>query len=133
MASAPPIRVLIGKVGLDGHDRGSRVVAQALKDAGMEVIFTGIRQTPEAIARAAQEEDVQAVGLSSLSGAHKTLFPEVARRLKAKGLKVLLFGGGIIPPEDEAALKRAGFKAVFPPGTTMEAIVAFVRTHARRP
>ena len=124
------IRVLIGKVGLDGHDRGGRVVAKALEEAGMEVVFTGIRQTPEAIARAAEEEDVQAVGLSSLSGAHKTLFPEVARRLRNKGLKVLLFGGGIIPPEDEPALRRAGFKALFPPGTPLPTIVDFVKTHA---
>ena len=126
-----PIRVLIGKVGLDGHDRGSRVVAQALKDAGMEVVFTGIRQTPASIARAALEEDVQAVGLSSLSGAHRTLFPEVARRLRAKRKRVLLFGGGILPPEDEPALRRAGFRALFPPGTPLETIVAFVRSHAR--
>ena len=126
-----PIRVLIGKVGLDGHDRGSRVVAQALKDAGMEVVFTGIRLTPEALARAAVEEDVQAVGLSSLSGAHRTLFPDVARRLKKAGMKVLLFGGGVIPPEDEPALKRAGFKAIFPPGTSLDAIVAYVKTHVR--
>lgn len=126
-----PIRILIGKVGLDGHDRGSRVVARALQEAGMEVVYTGIRQTPEAIARAAVEEDVDAVGLSSLSGAHRTLFPEVARRLKARRRRILLFGGGILPPEDEAALKRAGFKALFPPGTPLEKIVAFVRTHAR--
>lgn len=126
-----PIRVLIGKVGLDGHDRGSRVVAKALQDAGMEVVYTGIRQTPEAIARAAQQEDVQAVGLSSLSGAHKTLFPEVARQLKRRGLKVCLFGGGIIPPEDEPALKRAGFKGLFSPGTPLATIVRFVKTHAR--
>ena len=126
-----PIRVLIGKVGLDGHDRGGRVVAKALQDAGMEVVFTGIRQTPEAIARAAQEEDVQVVGLSSLSGAHRTLFPAVARLLKKKGMKVLLFGGGIIPPEDEPALRKAGFKALFPPGTPLDTIVRFVKTHAR--
>jgi len=127
-----PLRVLIGKVGLDGHDRGSRVVAKALQEAGMEVIYTGIRQTPAAIARAAVEEDVQAVGLSSLSGAHRTLFPEVARRLGPRRRKMLLFGGGIIPPQDEPALKRAGFKAIFPPGTPLEAIVAFVRKHAPR-
>jgi methylmalonyl-CoA mutase C-terminal domain/subunit len=126
-----PIRILIGKVGLDGHDRGSRVVAQALKDAGMEVIFTGIRQTPASITRAALEEDVRAVGLSSLSGAHRTLFPDVARRLRKAGRRILLFGGGVIPPEDEPALKRAGFKAIFPPGTPLDTIVAFVKTHAR--
>ena len=131
MTARRPLRVLIGKVGLDGHDRGSRVVAKALQDAGMEVIFTGIRQTPEAIARAAIEEDVQAVGLSSLSGAHRTLFPEVARKIKAQKKGVLLFGGGIIPPEDEPALKRAGFKAIFPPGTPLDTIVRFVKTHAR--
>ena len=125
----PPLRVLIAKVGLDGHDRGARVVAKALQDAGMEVVFTGIRQTPEGIARAAVEEDVQVVGLSSLSGAHKTLFPEVARLLRKKGLKVLLFAGGIIPPEDEPALKKAGFKAIFPPGTPMKDTVEFIRRH----
>ena len=127
-----PLRVLIAKVGLDGHDRGARVVAQALRDASMEVVFTGIRQTPAAVAKAALEEDVDAVGLSSLSGAHRALFPQVARRLKAAGRRVLLFGGGVIPPEDEAALKRAGFRAIFPPGTPLDAVVAFVRTHARR-
>ena len=127
-----PLRVLIGKVGLDGHDRGSRVVAKALEEAGMEVVYTGIRQTPAAIARAALEEDVQAVGLSSLSGAHRSLFPEVARRIRAtpRGRRVLLFGGGVIPPEDEPLLRRTGFKAVFPPGTPLKDIVDFVRTHA---
>ena len=126
------IRVLIGKVGLDGHDRGGRVVAKALEEAGMEVVFTGIRQTPASVARAALEEDVRAVGLSSLSGAHRTLFPEVARRIRAtpRGRRVLLFGGGVIPPADEAALLRAGFKALFPPGTPLPTIVDFVKTHA---
>ena len=108
------------------------MIAQALRDAGMEVIFTGIRQTPASVAKAALEEDVDAVGLSSLSGAHRTLFPEVARKLKASGRKVLLFGGGVIPPEDEPALKRAGFRAIFPPGTPLETVAAFVRKHARR-
>ena len=133
MPERRPLRVLIGKVGLDGHDRGSRVVAKALEEAGMEVVYTGIRQTPAALARAALEEDVQAVGLSSLSGAHRRLFPEVARRIRAsaRGRRVLLFGGGIIPPEDEPVLRRAGFKALFPPGTPLAAIVAFVKTHAR--
>ena len=99
-AGATLIRILIAKVGLDGHDRGARVVARALQEAGMEVVFTGIRQTPASVARAALEEDVRAVGLSSLSGAHRTLFPEVARRIRAtpRGRKVLLFGGGVIPP-----------------------------------
>ncbi len=131
-ANKTPLRVLIAKVGLDGHDRGARVIAQALRDAGMEVIFTGIRQTPASVAKAALEEDVDAVGLSSLSGAHKSLFPEVARKLKAARKRVLLFGGGVIPPEDEPALQRAGFRAIFPPGTPLDSVVAFVRKHARR-
>src|SRR5882724_10429767 len=111
------IRVLIAKPGLDGHDRGAKVIARALRDAGFEVIYTGIRQTPEMIARAAVQEDVDAVGLSLLSGAHMTLFPRVVGLLKDSGLeKVLVFGGGIIPDEDVPKLKKKGVAAVFGPG-----------------
>jgi methylmalonyl-CoA mutase C-terminal domain/subunit len=125
------IRVLIAKPGLDGHDRGAKVVARALRDAGMEVIYTGIRQTPEQIAAAALQEDVDAVGLSSLSGAHLTLFPRVVASLREKGLDIFVFGGGVIPPEDVPALKEAGLAEVFGPGTETGAIVDFVRKAIR--
>jgi len=123
-----PIRVLVAKPGLDGHDRGAKVVARALRDAGMEVIYTGLRQTPEQIAEAALEEDVDVVGLSSLSGAHRHLFPEVVRRLRERGLgDVLVIGGGIIPAEDEPELREAGVAAVFGPGTATGDIAEFIR------
>ena len=122
------IRVLIAKPGLDGHDRGAKVVARALRDAGMEVIYTGIRQTPEKIVAAAIQEDADVVGLSCLSGAHMVLFPKVARGLKEKGKgDVLLFGGGIIPVEDIPKLKEVGFAEIFLPGTNTEDVVRFVR------
>ena len=121
------IRVLIAKPGLDGHDRGAKVVARALRDGGCEVIYTGIRQTPEMIAEAALQEDVDVVGLSILSGAHLELFPRVVDELKKRGVDdVLLFCGGIIPEEDTAALTSLGFKAVFRPGTNTQDIVKFV-------
>jgi len=121
------IRVLIGKPGLDGHDRGAKYIARALRDAGMEVIYTGIRQTPEAIANAAVQEDVDFVGLSLLSGAHNHLFPEVARLLADKGgSDIILFGGGVIPEEDIPGLKEAGFKAIFTPGTPATEVVDFI-------
>ncbi len=127
-----PIRVLIGKPGLDGHNRGVRVIVKALRDAGMEVIYTGIRQSPEQIARAARDEDVEAVGLSSLSGAHQTLFPEVAAAVRGAGLDdVLLFCGGVIPAEDVPALQAAGFAGVFTPGTELASIVDFLRSQLR--
>jgi methylmalonyl-CoA mutase C-terminal domain/subunit len=123
-----PIRVLIAKPGLDGHDRGAKVIVRALRDAGFEVIYTGIRQTPDMIAAAAMQEDVDAVGLSLLSGAHLTLFPEVVKRLRKAGLKdVLVFGGGIIPDEDVPALKKAGVSRVFGPGTALSAIVDYLK------
>ncbi|MDE2511623.1 MAG: cobalamin B12-binding domain-containing protein [Elusimicrobia bacterium] len=123
-----PIRVLIAKPGLDGHDRGAKVIVRALRDAGFEVIYTGIRQTPDMIAAAAMQEDVDAVGLSLLSGAHLTLFPEVVKKLKKSGLKdVLVFGGGIIPDEDVPALKKAGVDRVFGPGTSLSAIVDYLK------
>ncbi|MCK5115280.1 MAG: cobalamin B12-binding domain-containing protein [Candidatus Aegiribacteria sp.] len=121
------IRVLIGKPGLDGHDRGAKYIARALRDAGMEVIYTGIRQTPEAIANAAIQEDVDFVGLSLLSGAHNHLFPEVAALLASKGgSDIVLFGGGVIPEEDIPGLKEAGFKAIFTPGTPATEVVDFI-------
>jgi methylmalonyl-CoA mutase, C-terminal domain len=129
---ATPIRVLIAKPGLDGHDRGAKVVARALRDAGMEVIYAGLRQTPESIVDSAIEEDVDLIGLSCLSGAHMALFPRVLKLLKAKKLgDVPVFAGGIIPDEDAKALKKIGIRAVFGPGTTLEEIVGTARRIAR--
>ncbi len=122
-----PFRILIAKPGLDGHDRGAKVIVRALRDAGFEVIYTGIRQTPEMIVQAALQEDVDAIGLSLLSGAHMTLFPQVVSLLKEKGLgDVLVFGGGIIPDEDVPALKEKGVREVFGPGTPLSAIVDYL-------
>lgn len=121
-------RVLIGKPGLDGHDRGAKVIAQALRDAGFEVIYTGIRRTPEEIAAAAVQEDVAAVGLSSLSGGHGRLFPAVVEALRAAGAAdIPVLGGGVIPDQDIAVLQAAGIRAVFTPGTPLETIVAAFR------
>lgn len=126
------IRVLIAKPGLDGHDRGAKVVARALRDAGMEVIYTGIRQTPEMIAEAALQEDVDVVGLSVLSGAHIELFPRVVEELRARGVDdVLLVAGGIIPDEDVALVKKMGFRGVFGPGADTREIVRFIRENVR--
>ncbi len=123
-----PIRVLIAKPGLDGHDRGAKVVAQALRDAGMEVIYTGLRQTPEQIVNAALQEDVQVIGLSILSGAHLELFPPVVQLLREKGASdILVIGGGIIPEEDIPLLEQAGIARIFGPGTPTGDIVAFIR------
>jgi methylmalonyl-CoA mutase C-terminal domain/subunit len=123
------IRILIGKPGLDGHDRGAKVVARALRDAGMEVIYTGLHQTPQQIVAAAIQEDVDAVGLSLLSGAHMTLVPAVIALLKEQGAdEVLVFCGGIIPHEDVAALEQAGVRGVFGPGTPTDEIVQFVQS-----
>lgn len=127
------IRVLIAKPGLDGHDRGAKVVARALRDGGCEVIYTGIRQTPEMIAEAALQEDVDVVGLSILSGAHLELFPRIVEELKRRGVDdVLLFCGGIIPEEDTAALTGLGFKAIFRPGTNTQDIVKFVHENVKK-
>ncbi len=124
-----PIRVLVAKPGLDGHDRGAKVVAAALRDAGMEVIYTGLHQTPEMIATAAVQEDVDVVGLSILSGAHMTLFPRVLALLKEQGRDdILLTGGGIIPKEDMEALKVQGVGQLFGPGTSTTDLVEFIRT-----
>jgi methylmalonyl-CoA mutase C-terminal domain/subunit len=122
------IRVLVAKPGLDGHDRGAKVVARAMRDAGMEVIYTGIRQTPETIVEAALQEDVDVVGLSSLSGAHMTLFPRVVDLLGQRGLgHVLVIAGGVIPADDRTALLAGGVDAVFGPGTHTDDVVAFIR------
>jgi methylmalonyl-CoA mutase C-terminal domain/subunit len=122
-------RVLVAKPGLDGHDRGAKVVARALRDAGFEVIYSGLHQTPEQIVEAAIQEDVDVVGLSSLSGAHMALFPKVIEGLRAKGAdNVLVFGGGIIPTDDIAKLKAAGMGEIFTPGTPTQAIVDWLNT-----
>ena len=127
MTQQHKIRILIAKPGLDGHDRGAKVVARALRDAGMEVIYTGIRQTPEMIAEAALQEDVDAVGLSILSGAHMELFPRVIEQLNARGVDdILLFAGGIIPDEDLPALREMGFQGIFRPGATTSEIIEFI-------
>jgi len=124
------IRILVAKPGLDGHDRGAKVVARALRDAGFEVIYTGLHQTPEMIANAAVQEDVDAVGLSIMSGAHNTLFPAVIQALKAKGATdIVVFGGGIIPDDDVGTLKAAGVKGVFTPGTPLADIIAWVKAN----
>jgi methylmalonyl-CoA mutase C-terminal domain/subunit len=128
MAEDNKIRVLVAKPGLDGHDRGAKVVARALRDAGMEVIYTGIRQTPEMIVEAAVQEDVDVVGLSILSGAHLELFPPIVTGLKKKGkTDVLIVAGGIIPDEDVPALRKIGIKAVFGPGTPTYKIIEFIK------
>ncbi|MBE2290837.1 MAG: cobalamin B12-binding domain-containing protein [Chitinophagaceae bacterium] len=122
-----PVRVLVAKVGLDGHDRGAKVIATALRDAGMEVIYTGLRQTPEMVVNTALQEDVDALGISILSGAHMTVFPRVMQLMKEKGLEnVLLTGGGIIPDEDMKQLKEMGVGDLFPPGTSTVDIAAYI-------
>lgn len=127
------IRVLIAKPGLDGHDRGAKIVARALRDAGMEVIYTGLRQTPERIVQAAIQEDVHAIGLSILSGAHMHLFGRVMELLKAQDVDdIMVFGGGIIPDEDIPRLQEAGVSAIFQPGTSTEDIVDFLRSNVSR-
>ncbi len=127
-----PLRVLIAKPGLDGHDRGAKVVARALRDAGFEVIYAGLRQTPEEIVRAALEEDVDLIGLSILSGAHMALFPRVLQLLKReKAADIPVFAGGIIPDEDARRLKKAGIRAIFGPGTSLQEIVTTAQRLAR--
>jgi len=122
------LRILVAKPGLDGHDRGAKIIARALRDGGFEVIYTGLHQTPEMIAEAAVQEDVDAVGLSILSGAHMTLFPEVMRLLKERGAgDIVVFGGGIIPEDDAQKLREAGVKEVFTPGASTEDIVKWLR------
>lgn len=126
------IRVLVAKPGLDGHDRGAKVIAQALRDGGMEVVYTGLRQTPEQIVSAALQEDVDVVGMSILSGAHGTLFPEVVNLLREKGAgDVLVVGGGIIPDDDIPALKEAGVAEIFGPGTPLEKVVNYIKENVK--
>jgi methylmalonyl-CoA mutase C-terminal domain/subunit len=132
VAGPRPPRVLIAKPGLDGHDRGAKIIARALRDAGFEVIYTGLHQTPEMVAEAAIQEDVDAVGLSILSGAHLTLFPAVIAELQRRGGgDIAVFGGGIIPEDDVPALRQAGVAAIFTPGTSTQEIVAWVRANVR--
>ena len=133
-ATTRKIRVLVAKPGLDGHDRGAKIVARALRDAGFEVIYTGLHQTPEQIVATAVQEDVDAIGLSVLSGAHNYLFPRVLELLREKGASdIALFGGGIIPAEDIQTLKALGVKELFTPGTSTQEIVRFVRDGIRAP
>jgi methylmalonyl-CoA mutase C-terminal domain/subunit len=128
----PPIRVLVAKPGLDGHDRGAKIIARALRDAGMEVIYTGLRQTPEMIVSAAIQEDVDCIGLSILSGAHNAIVPRIAALLREKRAEdILLVLGGTIPEEDIPALKQAGVAAIFGPGTPLETTIAFIREHVK--
>ncbi len=132
MSSSKKIRVLVAKPGLDGHDRGAKIVARALRDAGMEVIYTGLRQTPEMVVRAALDEGVQCIGLSILSGAHNALFPKIMELLKAEGVKdVLVVGGGIIPEDDIPGLKEAGIGEIFGPGTPLDVIVEYIRNNVK--
>jgi methylmalonyl-CoA mutase C-terminal domain/subunit len=127
-----PVRILVAKPGLDGHDRGAKVVARALRDAGFDVIYTGLHQTPEMIAIAAVQEGVDAVGLSIMSGAHNTLFPAVMQALKDRGAEdFVVFGGGIVPAEDVTVLEQAGVSKVFTPGTRLDEIIRWVRTHVK--
>ncbi|MEI7450575.1 MAG: cobalamin B12-binding domain-containing protein [Desulfomonile sp.] len=127
------IRVIVAKPGLDGHDRGAKVVARALRDAGMEVIYTGLRQTPETIFQTSLQEDADVVCLSSLSGAHDYLFPRVAQVFKENGVNdVLILGGGIVPEEDIPALKESGIEEIFGPGTRTDDIAEYIRTHVKK-
>ena len=126
------LRILVAKPGLDGHDRGAKIIARALRDGGFEVVYTGLHQTPEMIAEAAVQEDVDAVGLSVLSGAHMTLFPEVIKLLKQRGAAdVAVFGGGIIPDDDATRLKQIGVREIFTPGASTEDIVKWVRENVQ--
>ncbi|MDO5301055.1 MAG: cobalamin B12-binding domain-containing protein [Tissierellia bacterium] len=127
------IRVLVAKPGLDGHDRGAKVIARALRDAGMEVIYTGLRQTPEQIVATAVQEDVDAVGMSILSGAHNYLLPAIVEQLKEKNIydELLVFAGGVIPADDIPGLKDAGIEEVFTPGTNLEDVIAFIKENVK--
>ncbi|MGD9396575.1 MAG: cobalamin B12-binding domain-containing protein [Candidatus Thorarchaeota archaeon] len=132
MSSSKKIRVLVAKPGLDGHDRGAKIVARALRDAGMEVIYTGLRQTPEMVVSAALDEGVHCIGLSILSGAHNALFPKIMELLKKEGIDdILVVGGGIIPEDDIPDLKKAGISAIFGPGTPLDEIVEYIRANVK--
>ena len=132
MSDEKVLRILVAKAGLDGHDRGAKIIARALRDAGFEVIYTGLHQTPEMIAEAAVQEDVDAVGLSILSGAHLTLFPAVMNALKERGANdVAVFGGGIVPQDDIGVLKQAGVKEIFTPGVSTQEIVKWIHDNVQ--
>ena len=132
MSSSKKIRVLVAKPGLDGHDRGAKIVARALRDAGMEVIYTGLRQTPEMVVSAALDEGVHCIGLSILSGAHNALFPKIMELLKKEGIDdILVIGGGIIPEDDIPDLKKAGISAIFGPGTPLDEIVEYIKANVK--
>ena len=132
MSGTAPIRVLVAKPGLDGHDRGAKIIARALRDAGMEVIYTGLRQTPESIVNAAIQEDVDCIGLSILSGAHTVLVPRIAQLLREQHAEdILLVLGGTIPDQDAAAMKQSGVSAIFGPGTPLDTTVQFIREHVK--
>ena len=133
LATHRPLRIIVAKAGLDGHDRGAKVIARALRDAGMEVIYTGLFQTPEQIVQTAIQEDADGIGLSILSGAHMTLFPIVLEQLKAQGAgDIVFFGGGTIPPDDANALMKMGVRAIFTPGAPLGEIVDFVKRECGR-
>lgn len=133
MASSKPIRVLVAKPGLDGHDRGAKVVARALRDAGMEVIYTGLRQTPEQIVESAIQEDVDVIGLSILSGAHNVIFPRIMELLKEKNaLDIMVIAGGVIPAEDIPCLREIGIKEIFTPGTPTSKIAEFIKNNVKK-
>ncbi|HEN21325.1 MAG: cobalamin B12-binding domain-containing protein [Deltaproteobacteria bacterium] len=132
MAQKRKVRIMVAKPGLDGHDRGARIIARAYRDAGFEVIYTGLHQTPEEIVEAAIQEDVDMIGLSSLAGAHKYLFPRVLEILREKGAEdIVVCGGGIFPEEDIAALKKAGIKEIFTPGSSLDEIVKWVEDNIK--
>jgi methylmalonyl-CoA mutase, C-terminal domain len=130
MSAGAKVRLLVGKVGLDGHDRGAKIIARALRDAGFEVIYTGLHQTPEMVVTTALQEDVDGIGLSLLSGAHNTIFPKIVRLLSEKGCgDMIVFGGGIVPEEDLPGLKAAGVKEIFTPGTTTQQVIDWVKSN----
>ena len=132
MSKNKKIRILIAKAGLDGHDRGAKIITSALRDAGFEVVYTGLHQTPEMISEAALQEDVDAIGISLLSGAHNFLFPEIIKDLKKKGLDdLVIFGGGIIPDEDIKSLKKCGVKEIFGPGTTTSEMIDWINSNVQ--
>ena len=132
MSNKSKIRILIAKAGLDGHDRGAKIITRALRDAGFEVVYTGLHQTPEMISEAALQEDVDAIGISLLSGAHNFLFPEIIKDLKRKGLEdLVVFGGGIIPEEDIKGLKDCGVKQIFGPGTTTAEMIEWINSNVK--
>ncbi len=130
MMGTPKIRLLVGKVGLDGHDRGAKIIARSLRDAGFEVIYTGLHQTPEMVVATALQEDVDGIGLSILSGAHNTIFPKILKLLREKGASdIAVFGGGIVPEEDQKGLLEAGIRAIFTPGTSSQVVIDWVKSN----